>query len=496
MNPFRLSAVIALSGLIGIGVAGTPVSSQEAAASADGVEVLARGQVHEAYAEPVSAQPKPSVVVPKQPPEPIEELPPDQKPDGDNVQWIPGYWAWDEDTTDFIWISGFWRVPPPDRRWLPGHWQQVAGGWMWVAGYWSATNVEQVNYLPPPPPSVDQGPTTPAPDASSTYVPGCWVYEQKYLWRPGHWIPYQPHWVWISAHYVWTPGGCLFVEGYWDHPLEERGLLFAPIRFARDWLLARRPFVPQFVVQHDFLIGALFVGPASQHYFFGDFFEDRYVKRGFVAWPDYRLGKGAYDPNFNYYRHIYAAEPHWETGIHELYKARFAGEVARPPHTLTQQTTVIKNFTVNKTENVVVHKNINITNVQNVTALTTLKDVHNTRVTNLGSLSGVKESKVVTTERKLVTVPKAEQVQHQAAAKVIRETSQVRREGEARLVQQGGVPVHHTDPPKPVKLPLPKPAIAPHPAVKIAPPVPVMPKHEVHEVPKYEPHPPPGPPKK
>src|SRR5947199_7496358 len=77
-----------------------------------GVEVLARGPVHEAYATTVEF-PTPSPVVPKVPPAPIEELPPDQKPDGDNVQWIPGYWSWDEERTDFIWISGFWRQPPP-----------------------------------------------------------------------------------------------------------------------------------------------------------------------------------------------------------------------------------------------------------------------------------------------------------------------------------------------------------------------------------------------
>src|SRR5512138_792575 len=82
-------------------------------------EVLARGPVHEAFATTAEA-PAPSPVVAKQPPDPIEELPPDQKPEGDNVQWISGYWHWDEDAERFIWISGFWRVPPPGRLWVPG----------------------------------------------------------------------------------------------------------------------------------------------------------------------------------------------------------------------------------------------------------------------------------------------------------------------------------------------------------------------------------------
>src|SRR5204863_4057130 len=79
----------------------------------DDIAVQLRGPVHEAYAQPVPSSPQASPVVPKQPPEPIPEQPPDQKPEGDNVQWIPGYWAWDVDRNDCLWVSGFWRNPPP-----------------------------------------------------------------------------------------------------------------------------------------------------------------------------------------------------------------------------------------------------------------------------------------------------------------------------------------------------------------------------------------------
>src|SRR5262245_37707967 len=59
------------------------------------VEVLTRGPVHEAYAQPFTVQNGPGNAVPKEPPPPVPEEPPDQKPEGDSAQWIPGYWAWD-----------------------------------------------------------------------------------------------------------------------------------------------------------------------------------------------------------------------------------------------------------------------------------------------------------------------------------------------------------------------------------------------------------------
>src|SRR5579884_2279967 len=53
-----------------------------------GVEVLARGPVHEAFAEPTEVQPQVTPLVTRQPPDPIQEIPPNEKPVGDNVQWI------------------------------------------------------------------------------------------------------------------------------------------------------------------------------------------------------------------------------------------------------------------------------------------------------------------------------------------------------------------------------------------------------------------------
>src|SRR5262249_26580869 len=70
---------------------GTP--SGRLASSRTGVEVLTRGPFHEAFAT-LTTEPAPTPPIDKQPPKPIEEMPPAEKPEG-NVTWIPGYWAWD-----------------------------------------------------------------------------------------------------------------------------------------------------------------------------------------------------------------------------------------------------------------------------------------------------------------------------------------------------------------------------------------------------------------
>src|SRR6185437_845057 len=107
----RSAPVLLCAAGLGLWLAAAPARAQQTPPPPpippEEVEVLARGPVHEAYAEPTEVRPDPSPVIPRQPPAPIEELPPDQRPEGDNVQWIPGYWAWQTDPGDFVWVSGF-----------------------------------------------------------------------------------------------------------------------------------------------------------------------------------------------------------------------------------------------------------------------------------------------------------------------------------------------------------------------------------------------------
>ena len=308
----------------------------------NGITVQASGPIHEAFAEPTPANPQPGSIVPKQPPDPIPEQPPDQKPEGDNVVWIPGYWAWDVDRGDYLWVSGFWRIPPPGQRWVPGYWAQADGGWQWVPGLWAPIEQQDVSYLPPPPASVDNGPTIPAPSDDSIYVPGCWLWQAtRYLWRPGFWMPGRPGWLWNPSYYSWTPQGCVYVDGFWDRALEDRGVLFAPVAFSQPlWNNPGWAFQPSYAVDLGNVCNSLFVNPGYSHYFFGNYYAPAYARLGFQPWFAY--GGRTHDPLFSYYRWANRGNPGWLTGQQQLFAARQRGGVALPGRTLGQQNELLR----------------------------------------------------------------------------------------------------------------------------------------------------------
>jgi len=206
----------------------------------DDPEVLGRGPVHEGYAMPPEGVAKPGPLAPKAPPEPIVETPPEERPEGDNVGWVPGYWMWDEDKADFIWVSGFWRVAPPGRKWVPGYWARQTDGYRWVSGLWAPSDADEMRYSEPPPVPLDDGPSTAPPDDYSSWVPGIWVMRDRWLWRPGFWLGQRDNWLYCPPRWCWTPRGYLFCNGYWDHPLGGRGLLFAPVYFGAARPATRR----------------------------------------------------------------------------------------------------------------------------------------------------------------------------------------------------------------------------------------------------------------
>ena len=468
----------------------------------EGVEVLAKGPVHEAFATTTEA-PVASPIVAKQPPEPIEELPPDQKPEGDNVQWISGYWDWDEDGEQFIWISGFWRQPPPGRVWVPGSWREAKGGWQWVNGFWQETAPPQpdqqqvqpeIVYLPEPPASLEAGPTVPAPAADHVYSPGSWVWRGKYVWRPGVWIEYRANWVWVPAHYCWTPVGFVFVEGYWDYVLSERGMLFAPVIVPRA-VYTRRGFVytPIFVVSEPCMVGALFVRRGYGNYYFGDYFANPYITAGYRPWAGrvtggtFTIGYGTgrawgYDPLWSHYAVSRRADRDWNARVNDLYVGRYTGKVARPPVNLVQQNTTINKIT-----------NTNVTNVTNtVTVVNKTVTVNKQNVTDVAMVAPMSVAKHLQPEANIKPVTIEVRRTEAQSARQIREVSVQRAKLETPAV--GAPAIKATDPPKSLKLEMPKAQIARSQVKdekKAPPPAPIKaePKPEPKVTPKIEPKP-------
>ncbi len=327
-----------------------------------GVEVLARGPVHEAFAE-LTAEAEPTKVVPKQPPKPLEEMPPEEKPDGD-VSWIGGYWAWDDDRNDFLWVSGVWRSPPPGKQWVAGYWRPEGDGAQWVPGFWTPTAKDDapqdVTYLPRPPEPPKLAPPAAPPSADVFYVPGHWEWKEgSYRWYSGYWARVQPNYVWVPGHFRWTPGGYIYLAGYWDYTVRRRGVLFAPVVVDPNVVVAGYVYTPAYAVPDDVVVDALFVRPSTCHYYFGDYYDASYRDSGFVSCVVY--SRDHYDSIVVHERYEHRDDPTWINVQINLSNDRYAGRAPVPPRTLNQQTTIINNTTVvnnitNNTTNIV-HNN-------------------------------------------------------------------------------------------------------------------------------------------
>jgi hypothetical protein len=347
----RLAAFIAL---IGMCLSGTDESySQEVLAAPardvptappgpapsvpEGIEVQARGPVHEAFATP-SGEAQPTQPIPKKPPAPLEEMPPEEKPDSAAV-WIGGYYAWDDDRQDFLWVSGCWRVKPDGKEWVPGYWREVGAQWQWVPGFWALAHADQpvqISYNPTPPAPPQIAPPAAPPTPDNFFVPGYWMWlGDRYAWRAGYWTRVRPGYVYVASHYRWSPYGYVFVPGYWDLGVAQRGLLYAPVVVNPGVVGAGFVYTPAYAVTDTIMLDALFVRPASCHYYFGDYYGPRYVAFGFE--PCIVYSRRHYEPIMVYERWHYRDDPRWADHQMSLYHERFAGRAPLPPRTLVQQ---------------------------------------------------------------------------------------------------------------------------------------------------------------
>ena len=251
------------------------------------------------------------MIVPKAPPPRVEEVAPTNPPAGDDVQWVSGYWAWDDDRQDYLWVSGVWRRTPVGREWISGEWQASDQGYRWIPGRWSAAKNDVANeVLPVPPESLEEGPTSEPLSEDQFWVPGNWRYKgNRYVWRPGFWTGCHENWVWVPDYYVAIGSGCRYVSGYWDYGWDQRGTLYAPCYFTH--YRAGMRYRPSLVVDCAGAFTHLWVRPGYCHYYFGDYYDDLYTTRGFQPWYRYHSHhRRAYDPLYVHYR--------WKYGRHQI----------------------------------------------------------------------------------------------------------------------------------------------------------------------------------
>ncbi len=222
--------------------------------SANNFEIVDRGFIHEAF------MPKENGTlilkgVQQPPPEAVREKAPSQN--NPNLQWIPGYWHWSDEHQDFYWITGVWRRPPPGLLWTTGKWIKKDNEWVWLKGFWSTKEESGLQTVPAFPPNpIDERVPAP-PNAEFFWIPGFWTWNKetgKYHWLSGRWDLFDPKWIYIPAHYESREKGVVFIPGYWDWTLNQRGIAYAPVFINSSQKDSQNAFLPSAIVPESLIM--------------------------------------------------------------------------------------------------------------------------------------------------------------------------------------------------------------------------------------------------
>jgi len=164
-----------------------------------------------AYWRPGYWKPIPHIGISYWLPEPEYLRPP--RPSQRHV-WVEGEWIWINNR--YMYQTGYWAVPEPDRIFVKGHWAQWPNNeWYWVNGYWrtipenvyAATVPEEPVYSRPPQPSPQH-----------VWIEGEWQWRGNgFTFQTGYWSAPNPHKRWVRGYWHQRQnGGWYWVGGHWD----------------------------------------------------------------------------------------------------------------------------------------------------------------------------------------------------------------------------------------------------------------------------------------
>jgi hypothetical protein len=125
----------------------------------------------------------------------------------------------------------------------------------------------------------------------------------------------------------------VYVEGYWDYPIADRGILFAPVYWEPSVVYVRevRYYSPVVVINLTFLSDCLFVRPRYHHYYFGDYYDPDCRRRGyFTAHAWYERNRGC-EPVYAHRRWEHRNDRDWDRRQQARDDQRRDNPDSRPP---------------------------------------------------------------------------------------------------------------------------------------------------------------------